>query len=104
MIRSFKHKGLANFFKNGTTEGIQAIHAKKLRIILGRLNASVTIQDMDLPGLLLHPLKGKRTGTWSVSVSGNWRITFKFTNADAFAVNYEDYLLRIIIEDLYEYA
>lgn len=91
MIRSFKHKGLAAFFKSGSTVGIQAAHANKLRLILGRLNVSIAPKDMDLPGLRLHELTGNRSGTWSVTVSGNWRVTFRFEGEDAEVVNYEDY-------------
>jgi len=46
---------------------------------------------MDLPGLRLHPLRGDKKGVWSVSVSGNWRVTFRFNGRDAEIVNYEDY-------------
>ena len=91
MIRTFKHKGLAKFFETGTKSGIQAQHAERLRLILGTLNAAVKPEDMALPGLKLHPLKGNRKDTWAVSVSGNWRITFKFVSADAEVVDYEDY-------------
>ena len=91
MIRSFKHKGLEKYFTSGSKAGIDSNHAKKLRLILGRLNASTGPRDMDLPGLVLHELKGKRVGTWSVRVSGNWRITFRFEGPDAVDVDYEDY-------------
>ena len=91
MIRSFKHKGLAKFFKSGSTAWIQAAHAKRLRLILGRLNAASDIKDMDLPGLRLHELSGNRAGSWSVIVSGNWRVTFRVEDGDAEIVNYEDY-------------
>lgn len=91
MIRNFAHRGLERFFLTGTTRGIQANHAKKLRLILGRLNAATTAQDMNLPGLRLHELIGNRAGTWSVSVSGNWRVTFRFVGEHAEVVNYEDY-------------
>lgn len=91
MIRRFKHKGLAEFFKSGSTAGVQASHVKKLRLILGRLNAASAVEDMDLPGLRLHQLSGKRSETWSVTVSGNWRVTFRFADGDAEVVNYEDY-------------
>jgi proteic killer suppression protein len=60
-------------------------------LILGRLDASTAPGDMDLPGLALHPLKGARKGDWSVRVSGNWRVTFRFEGEDAAAVDYEDY-------------
>jgi len=91
VIRTFKHKGLARFFETGSKSGIQSQHAERLRLILGRLNAAVKPEDMGLPGLKLHPLKGSRKGTWAVSVSGNWRITFKFSDGDAEVVDYEDY-------------
>ena len=91
MIRSFKHKGLEKFFLKGTKSGIQAKHAPRLRLILGRLSASVDPKDMDLPGLKLHGLSGSRKGIWSVWVSGNWRVTFRFRGKDAEIVNYEDY-------------
>ncbi len=91
MIRSFQHKGLKQFFNTGTTRNIQSQHVKKLRLILGRLHASTKPQDMNLPGLRLHQLTGNRANIWSVSVSGNWRITFKFVGEHAEAVNYEDY-------------
>lgn len=91
MIKSFKHKGLEKFFLRGVKSGIQVKHADRIRLILGRLHASTSAEDMDLPGLFLHGLSGKRSKTWSVRVSGNWRITFKFVGKDAEVVNYEDY-------------
>jgi proteic killer suppression protein len=91
VIRSFRHKGLAKFFATGSKSGIQAQHAERLRLILGRLSAAAKPEDMGLPGLRLHPLKGTRKGTWAVWVSGNWRITFRFVEADANVVDYEDY-------------
>jgi len=91
MIASFKHKGLERFYKTGQSSGIQAKHAKRLRLILTNLDQSESPQDMDLPGLRLHELKGKRKNMWSVSVSGNWRVTFRFIGRDAEIVNYEDY-------------
>lgn len=91
MIRSFRHKGLQRFFDSGSKAGIQPSHADRLRLILGRLDASTAPGDMDLPGLVLHPLKGSRKGFWSVRVSGNWRVTFRFEGQDAEVVDYEDY-------------
>ncbi len=87
MIKDFKHKGLERFFLTGSKAGIQATHAGKLRLILGRLHASTNPRDMNLPGLYLHELKGDRQGTWSVRVSGNWCITFRFDGPDATNVN-----------------
>ena len=91
MILSFKHKGLKQFFKTGRKSGIQAKHAKRLKLILGRLNASIAPEDMNLPGLYLHQLSGDRSDIWSVRVSGNWRVTFRFNGEHAEIVNYEDY-------------
>lgn len=91
MIRGFKHKGLGKFFETGSKGGIQTQHVERLRLILGRLNVATTPKDMALPGLELHSLKGERKGTWAVSVSGNWRVTFKFVGKDADSVDYEDY-------------
>ena len=91
MIRGFEHKGLGRFFETGSKSGIQGQHAGRLRLILGRLSAATAPRDMALAGLDLHPLKGTRKGTWAVSVSGNWRVTFRFVGKDADAVDYEDY-------------
>jgi toxin HigB-1 len=91
MIVSFKHRGLEQFFESGTTRGIQADRAKRIRLILARLNAAMSPQDMNLPGLFLHELAGQRKGTWAVRVSGNWRITFTFYGVDAGDVDLEDY-------------
>jgi proteic killer suppression protein len=91
MIKSFKHKGLKNYFESGTTRGIQAAHSKKLRLQLAALDTATTIDDMDIPGYQLHPLKGNRKGFWSISVSGNWRVTFEFSDGNAFILDYEDY-------------
>ena len=91
MIRVFRHKGLRKFFETGSKSGIQAQHVDRLRLVLAQLNAATRPRDMDLPGLDLHPLKGERKGTWAVSVSGNWRVTFRFLGKDADGVDYEDY-------------
>jgi toxin HigB-1 len=91
VIRGFRHKGLAAFFETGSRASIQAVHAERLRLILGRLSAATTPRDMALPGLKLHRLVGDCKRTWAVSVSGNWRITFEFVGKDADAVVYEDY-------------
>jgi proteic killer suppression protein len=91
MIKSFKHKGLEQFFYNNDLSRINPKHASKLARILDRLDASLRPQDMNLPGYRLHKLSGKEKGTWSVWVSGNWRVTFQFDGADAVKVDYLDY-------------
>ena len=91
MIKNFKHKGLERFYKTGSTAGIQAKHQNRLRLILSNLDQAEAIDDMDLSGLRLHELSGDRKGIWSVTVNGNWRVTFRFIGRDAEIVNYEDY-------------
>lgn len=91
MIKSFKHKGLEAFFKKGSTAGIQHKHLKKLRMQLAALDTAKYIDDMNLPGYRLHPLKGDKQGFWSIAVNGNWRLTFEFIDGDVYIVNYEDY-------------
>lgn len=88
MIKSFKHKGLKNLFYNDDRSGVNQDHAAKLIRILDRLDASLNPQDMNLPGYKLNELKGKEKGPWSVWVSGNWRVTFRFEASD---VDYRDY-------------
>lgn len=91
MIKGFRHKGPERFFRTGSKAGIQAKHADRLRSILARLQAANGPEDMDLPGLALHPLSGDRKGAWSVEISGNWRVTFEFENGAARNVDYESY-------------
>jgi len=91
MIKSFKHKGLKLFYEEGIYSGIQAKHRKKLRLQLSALDTAQVAEDMDLPGYNLHKLRGARKDCWSITVNGNWRITFKFIDGDAYIVNYEDY-------------
>lgn len=91
VIKGFSHKGLERFFLHGLKSGIQAKHADRLRLLLGRLHAAESPRDMNLPGLYLHELAGSRRGTWSVRVSGNWRLTFHFDGIDAVDIDYEDY-------------
>ena len=91
MIRDFRHKGLKRFFAKSDRSGINAKQADRIRRMLDRLETSTRPEDMDLPGFDFHRLTGNRKGTYSVSVSGNWRITFEFEDGDATQVNLEDY-------------
>jgi len=91
MIKSFRHKGLEDFFLNDVLKGIIPDHAAKLARILDRLDASLSVKDMNLPGFKLHKLTGKEKNIWSVGVSGNWRVTFYFEQGDAYVVDYLDY-------------
>ena len=91
MISSIKHKGLREFYESGSTRRIQSKHAARLRLMLSALDTSQSIDDMDLPGYRLHSLKGKMKDRWSVSVSGNWRLTFEFRDGNVYLLDYEDY-------------
>ena len=91
MIVSWIHKGLKDFFETGPMAGIQAPHARRLAERLQVINQAKVIQDINLPPYRLHQLKGDRSGIWSISVTGNWRITFKFEDGNAYIINYEDY-------------
>ena len=91
MCGACRHKGLARFFATGLKAGIQAAHAETLSLIWGALNAATALGDMGLPGLKLHPLKGSRSSTWSVTVRANWRIIFRYEGKDALDVDYQDY-------------
>lgn len=91
MFRRFRHAGLEKLFESGARSGVHPAYADRLRLILGRLSVSTSLKDVNLPGLFLHELRGRRRGTWSVRVSGNWRVTFKFDGKDVVDVDYEDY-------------
>lgn len=91
MIKTFVHKGLENFFYDGTKKGIQIQHAQKLGDILDRLDAAKDVIDIKYPGSDLHQLKGKMRRLWAVKVSGNWRIVFSFKKGNAYDINYTDY-------------
>ena len=91
MIKSFRHKGLRRFLETSKKSGIQANQAGRLRLQLAALDTAQTIEDMDIPGYRLHPLKGRMKGRWSISVSGNWRLTFEFKDGNVIILDYEDY-------------
>jgi toxin HigB-1 len=91
MIKSFKHKGLENFFYTGSKKGIKPSHASRLERILDRLNAAIEIKDMHYPGSNFHQLSGDKKDFFAVKVSGNWRIFFQFIDGDAYVVDYDDY-------------
>ena len=91
MIRTFRHRGLNRFFTKGERRGIDAKQADRIRRILDRLDAAPRPGDLNVPGFKFHGLSGTRKGTYSVWISGNWRITFEFEAGDAVNVNLEDY-------------
>jgi len=91
VIKSFRHKGLRRLFETGDQRGVIVGLANRLRRQLDVLNRARTPTDLNLPGYRLHRLKGERADTWSITVSGNWRITFQFEREDAINVDLEDY-------------
>jgi proteic killer suppression protein len=91
MIVSFRHKGLKLLFEKGDRRRVLPRHAEKVERILARLEEASEIGNMDLPGFRLHPLKGDLAGFWSVTVSGNWRIVFRFEGGNASDVDLIDY-------------
>jgi len=91
VIRSIRHKGLKRLYEDDDHRGVVSQHADRLRDILVRWDASAAVDDMDLPGFRLHPLKGEMKGFWAVTVRANWRVIFRFADGDAFDVDYLDY-------------
>ena len=91
MIKSFRHKGLKRLFETGERRGVAPELADRLRRQLDVLNRARSKRDLNLPGYRLRQLKDNRAGTRSVTVSGNWRVTFTFEGEDAFDVDLEDY-------------
>ncbi|MGY8738756.1 MAG: type II toxin-antitoxin system RelE/ParE family toxin, partial [bacterium] len=91
MVNRIRHRGLRKFYEDGTTKGLDSGHVRKLRLILAALDAAEAPGDVDIAGWRLHALKGSRKGEWSVWVSGNWRVTFRFDGTNATDVCYEDY-------------
>ena len=91
MIRNIRHKGLAALYHDDETRGVQQAHVKRLGQILALLDAATVVADMNAPGLRLHTLKGSRQGFYAVTVSGNWRVIFRFEDGDVLDVDYLDY-------------
>lgn len=91
MIQSFRHKGLRRFYEKNERKGLPPVLVDKISRILARLDIATVPEQMALPALKLHPLKGEFKGFWSVSVTGNWRIIFRFDGAAVVEVDLIDY-------------
>lgn len=91
MIASFKHRGLKRLFDNDDRRRLSATQVEKIGRILARLDEATDIKHMALPAFGLHPLKGDLKGFWAISVSGNWRIIFRFDNGNVYDVDLVDY-------------
>ncbi len=91
MIIRFQHRGLERLYEDDDRRGINAEYVEKVRRILAQLKRSSQPEDMDIPGFRLHPLKGDLAGFWSVTVSANWRIIFRFEDGDVTDIDLIDY-------------
>ena len=91
MIRSFRSRALRDFFETGTSRRLSVQNVARIRRILLALHDAIRPQDLNLPGLRFHALKGAAAGRYAVDVSGNWRITFAWIEQDAVDVDLEDY-------------
>jgi proteic killer suppression protein len=91
MIRNFKHRGLRRLYEDDDRRGLNAEHVEKIAVIVARLDRAAKPDDMALPGLRLHPLKGELAGFWSVTIRANWRIIFRFEGRNVADVDLIDY-------------
>ena len=91
MILSIRHKGLRKLYETGSAASVQFSHARRLRSQLAALDTAHLIEDLDIPGFGLHPLRGEMKGRWAISVKGNWRLTFECRDGNAYVLDYEDY-------------
>ncbi len=91
MIKSFRHKGLEQFFYTGSKKGIVPAHSKKLSKLLDRLHAATELRDLNFPGSNFHALTGNLKEMYSISVSGNWRLIFRVKEANIYDIDYLDY-------------
>jgi proteic killer suppression protein len=91
MLKTFRHKGLRRLFEGDHLSGVRADQVRRIGDVLAHLDMARHPRDLDLPGYRLHPLRGELKGHWSVTISGNWRIVFRFEDGDAFDVDLVDY-------------
>lgn len=91
MIRRFRHRGLKRLYEDDDGRGLRADQVERIKRVLARLDRASLPDHMDLPGWRLHPLKGEFAGFWSVTVTANWRIVWRFEGGHATDVDYVDY-------------
>ena len=91
MIRSFRHRGLRRMYDRADSSRVAPDLVTRVALALADLDDACNAFDLDLPGYRLHSLKGDLAGHWSISISGNWRITFRFEDGDAYDVDLIDY-------------
>jgi toxin HigB-1 len=91
MIRSFRSKALRQLARTGDASKLSVQSELRLRLILNALNDATRPEQMNIPGLRFHALRGQRKGRYAVWANGNWRITFGWAKEDAIDVDLEDY-------------
>lgn len=91
MIQTFRHRGLKRLYEQGDNSKVRADQARRIQVALADLDVAQNPKDLDLPGYRLHPLKGGMKGFWSIRISANWRLTFRFERGDACDVDLVDY-------------
>jgi proteic killer suppression protein len=91
LIQTFRHRGLKRLYEKGDRAKLRGGQVERIAIVLADLDDAGRPQDLDLPGYRLHRLKGDRKGFWSVWISANWRIIFRFEGGDAYDVDLADY-------------
>ncbi len=91
MVKTFRHKGLKRLFEKDNPSGVRVDQAARIRDVLSQLEQALQATDLDLPGYRLHALKGDLQGYWSVTISSNWRILFRFEDGAALDIDLVDY-------------
>ncbi|MCY3828939.1 MAG: type II toxin-antitoxin system RelE/ParE family toxin [Rhodospirillaceae bacterium] len=91
MIRRIRHRGLKRMYERGDPSRVGSGMADRVALALADLDDARKPSDLDLPGYRLHPLKGNLKGYWSISISGNWRMIFRFEDGDVHDVDLVDY-------------
>jgi len=91
MIKSFRHRGLQRLYERGDSSRLNPTLVDKVETALGLLDVAETPAAVNLPGYRLHPLRGDLRGFWSIRVSGNWRLIFRFDDRDVCDVDLVDY-------------
>jgi proteic killer suppression protein len=91
MIQSFRHKGLRRFFETGDRSKLPPEMIERIGLALLMVDEAETIAELNRPGFRLHPLKGRLAGHWSMTITGNWRIIFRFVDGHALDVDFMDY-------------
>ena len=91
MIRTIRHRGLKRAYERGDFSKVRADQTNRIALALMSLDTAKTLSDLNLPGYRLHPLKGDMKGLWSILISANWRIVFRFEDGEVHEVDLIDY-------------